>query len=194
MAKRNPICSVESCNNPVHGQGMCRFHRRRFLKHGDPLAGPTVRGAPLAFLLELVGHAESSCVKWPFSTHENGYGQVSFRGAPMYASRAMCILAHGEPPEESNYAAHSCGNGHLGCVHPGHLVWKSALENNADKIGHGTVVKGEAHHKTKLTEADVRSIRQLRGRMLHREIAAMFGVTRMSITDILAFRSWKWVK
>lgn len=76
---------------------------------------------------------------------------------------------------------------------PRHLTWKTPVENSADKIAHGTLVVGEAHHQAKLSEATVREIRALSGTMLQREIAAKFGVTLTCVNKVLTGRAWRHV-
>ncbi len=58
--------------------------------------------------------------------------QVRFNFKGMAASRAMCILAHGLPPDPKLMAIHSCGNGHLSCVNPAHLRWGTGKDNAQD--------------------------------------------------------------
>jgi hypothetical protein len=62
--------------------------------------------------------------------------QVRFNFKPMAASRAMCILAHGLPPDAKMLAIHSCGNGHLSCVNPKHLRWGTTKDNAKDAALH----------------------------------------------------------
>jgi hypothetical protein len=54
--------------------------------------------------------------------------------------------------------------------------------------------RGEAANNAILTEAAVRSILGLRGRMLQREIATQFKVSRQTVSDIFNGRSWRHVK
>jgi len=85
---------------------------------------PSVRrgnGKCLAWLKERVAYDGEECLIWPFSGNHQGYGHLGYFGKVVKAHRLMCILAHGEPPTPEHHAAHSCGRGHLGCVHPGHL-------------------------------------------------------------------------
>src|SRR5690349_16534473 len=76
--------------------------------------------------------ADADCLKWPFADDGKGYGVIKVDGRQQYAHRIMCTLVNGEPPTELHETAHSCGNGHLGCVHPGHVRWATRAENHAD--------------------------------------------------------------
>lgn len=139
------ICSVNGCDRPIHVQkhGYCRAHYLRWYRYGDPLAGGTATGATVEWLAAQVGHDGEGCLTWPFSRNPKGYGQTWWNGQPAIASRVMCILANGEPPTPEHQAAHSCGNGTKGCVHPRHLSWKTSFANQQDRLRHGGVMAGK---------------------------------------------------
>ena len=105
-----------------------------------------------------------------------------------YAHRFMCQLVHGDPPTDKHQAAHSCGNGHLGCVNPKHLTWKTPEANQQDKREHGRAYTDGGRYK--LTPADVAEIRAMRGKKTQDEMAKMFGVSRRNIGAVLSGRSW----
>lgn len=90
------------------------------------------KGPGLLWLKAHVAHVGEECLIWPNSTNHQGYGQVGFYGKVVKAHRLMCILAHGDPPTPGHHAAHSCGNGHGGCVHPKHLSWKTPTQNRLE--------------------------------------------------------------
>lgn len=100
------------------------------------------------------------CLIWPFS-RVHGYARYSLGGRGSSACRLLCALVHGEPPTPDHEAAHECGNGHLGCVNPRHLVWKTNPQNVEDKYRHGRIARGERVSTNKLSEDDVRLIREL---------------------------------
>lgn len=129
------------------------------------------------WLFEQVGHTGDDCLIWPFG-RSSGYGMVKYGDRITYAHRVMCELAHGAPPDPSYEAAHSCGNGHEGCINPRHLDWKTHADNQRDRHEHGTIQKGRYG---RLTPEQAASIRELRGKMTQREIAEMFGVTRANV-------------
>jgi hypothetical protein len=106
----------------------------------------------------------------------------------------MCLLRYGPPPTEGHVAAHSCGNGSGGCVHPRHVRWATASENEQDKVVHGTSNRGERCGSAKLTEDDVRTIRGLEGHMTQQGIADRFGVHLMTVNSILRRKNWSWLK
>lgn len=145
----------------------------------------TTRGERIAFLEALVGHTGDDCITWPYSRPSHGYGQVHWDGRTQTASRVMCILAHGEPPDRSRHASHSCGNGHMGCVNPRHLSWKTPSENAADKRIHGTDNSGSKNFDTKLPDELIEQILEaIALGFKYREIAEEVGVSNAYISAI----------
>jgi len=188
------ICSVEGCDKPHGSRGFCKAHARRHSLGMDmtkPIRVP--KGALLKWLEQHKDYRGDQCLIWPFGKDHNGYGLLKYGAHHTGAHRVMCILAHGEPPEDMTDAAHSCGKGHTGCVHPQHLVWKTRKANHADKVEHGTHNRGERQHMAKLTEDDVLHIRAMKGKVLQRELAAEYGVGQMQICRIQAGKNWAWL-
>ncbi len=113
-----------------------------------------------------------------------------------YRNRAVhvmvCEAFHGPRPPGDVHASHA--NGNPVDNRAANLRWKTRAENEADKIEHGTYQTGERNHEHVLTEAQVQAIRaQYRSGALQREIAAAYGVGRMTITDVINRRTWKHV-
>lgn len=52
---------------------------------------------------------------------------------------------------------------------------------------------GESHHSSKLTDADVRLIRELHGDLSYSQIAKKFEVSDSTIAHICQYRIWKHV-
>lgn len=129
------------------------------------------KGKGLTWLKDHVLHDGDACLIWPFCVNHQGYGQVGYIGRVFKAHRLMCILAHGEPPTPKHHAAHSCGNGHGGCVHPKHLDWKTPQENRMDTNEHGT----DRNHRGKALAPDI-VLRIRHSPKSYLEIADEFGV------------------
>ena len=188
------ICSIKDCGKTVASRGYCWSHYWRLRKHGDPIAGRTAPGEPLRWIHEVaLFHASKDCLKWPFGTDSKGYGRVWVGDVMVPASRYACELAHGAPPTPEHQAAHSCGKGHEGCVAPGHLSWKTRSENEADKVVHGTLCRGERHVSAKLTEAEARFIIASKDDVSQRELADKFGVSRAAVSMIKTGQNWSWL-
>jgi hypothetical protein len=189
------VCVVDGCGNPTGqsgtARGMCRSHYKRWRRHGDPKAGGTPMGARIAWIEQNKSHNGSECLIWPFSRTASGYGQFKVRRRSTLASREMCRAAHGNPPSPDYQAAHSCGNGHMGCVNPKHLRWATPKDNTAERFEHGTVPLGEKHPNAKLTAADVTQIREASGTQV--EIAERFGIARQTVGKIKRGFAWAWL-
>ena len=75
------------------------------------------------------------------------------------------------------------------------LRYATASENAEDKRRHGTDTPGERNGMHKLTDRDVREIRQLRAAgALQRELAERFGVSISAIQFVLNGKHWSHVK
>ena len=192
MAKKR-LCSVDGCGKPYWGRGYCSAHYQRWRNHGDPLAGRTPEGEAQRFFETVVlAYDGDECLKWPYNTVK-GYGVLHQDGRGVLVSRLSCEAANGPPPTPEHHAAHLCGKGHEGCVTKRHLSWKTRAENEEDKIIHGTRVRGEKHAWAKITEADAREIIALKGKMLQRDIAEKFNISRPAVGMIHRGKNWAWL-
>lgn len=147
----------------------------------------TKKGGTEALLRATIGYTDDECLLWPFCIDTGGYGKAFVGGARIRASRAMCLLAHGEPPTTKHEHAHSCGN--RACFNPNHLRWDTKAGNAADRAAHGTENRGERNWKARLTADDVRSIRA-DGR-LQRIVAAEYGVAPHHVSQIKSRKVWR---
>jgi hypothetical protein len=191
----NRTCSIEGCNKRARRRGWCNAHYHRWSSHGDPLGGGTATGAARNFLESVaLPYEDDDCLIWPFGRIKNGYAYVKADGMMRPTHRVLCELAHGPSPSPHYEAAHSCGNGHLGCVNPRHVRWATHTENMHDAITHGTTTRGSKNPANKLDDNDVRRIRKLRGSASQRAIAAEYGVAQGTIHDIQRRRTWGWLE
>lgn len=147
-------------------------------------------GKGIAFLRAHVNDVEGDCLIWPMSRNPNGYAQFSLKGTLYWTHRYMCELVNGPPPTSDHEAAHSCGRGKDGCVHPKHLSWKTKSGNMHDAIRHGR--KGSKWGtKGQLTPEQVIEIRGLKGQKTQVEIAKMFGIKPPTVRDIYLGRTYR---
>ena len=152
------------------------------------------RGSARTFLMNVVlSYDGDDCLFWPFSRSKQGYGDIRIEGEHIQVHAFVCEKFNGPRPEGDYQAAHTCGNGHLGCCARAHLVWKTRDGNMQDMVVHGRSQRGTKMHMAKLCEGDVREIRKLRGRHTQPEIAKMFGVSRGCVQAILERRNWAWL-
>ncbi|MBT1154359.1 HNH endonuclease [Aminobacter anthyllidis] len=181
-------CSIAECGDQVLARGWCKHHYDRWRNHGDPVGGTGRRSgdAERYFREVVIAYEGDECLAWPFSRSSNGYGQVWVDGKVHAVHRLVCEEVNGLPPTPEHEAAHKCGKGHESCCTKAHLVWKTHAENMADMFDHGT-----GHRK--LSEEDVREILSLKGKLLHREIAARFGIHKSNVSHILRGKTWGWL-
>lgn len=121
------------------------------------------------------------------------YGRMHFRGRQHRAHRVSWMLHRGSTPGRL-HVLHRCDVPR--CVNPAHLFLGTNLDNVADRVRKGRSGRaphpGDQHPMRKLSEAQVRAIRQ---RLTEGErgcdLAAEFGVSRPTITDIKTGRKWR---
>lgn len=139
----------------------------------------------------ILPYSGEDCLIWPYARRSDGYGVIKRNKKQMLVSRYICILVNGDPPTSLHQAAHVCGKGHLGCVTPSHLLWKTFQENSDDKRAHGTQIIGARNGRAKLTEDNVREIRT--SATPPSVLAEKFGVSMSTIIDIIQLRKWRHV-
>lgn len=123
----------------------------------------------------------------------NGHYTVSLRKdgcTRKYKVSVLVLTAFDGPrPDGDIHAAHV--NGDKTDNRLSNLSWKTRVENEADKVRHGTSNRGERQGRSKLTWEKVRTIRQRAGSEAQRALAAEFGVHQQTISAIVAGRTWK---
>lgn len=173
------ICSIDACDKPTIARGWCGNHYYRWNTHGDPLGGGTSKGDAMRFITEIaLPYTGDDCLIWPYSRDVAGRAKININGSQKVVARYVCEKVNGPPPTPKHVAAHECGNGHLGCIAPLHVSWKTHIENKGDEIRHGT-------RYMKLSNLDVEKIRSLQGVIIQRDIAKMFGVSLECISKII---------
>lgn len=188
------VCSIPECDKSAYERGLCSAHYSRLVRHGSPTAGGPVRrpaGSAGRFIETALLHKGDECLLWPFIRNKRGYAMLWTATGKVPVCRIVCERRHGLPPTPKHEAAHSCGNGHLGCVAPSHLRWATHAENEVDKIVHGTVLMGESSPASKLTEVQVREIRALMGVLSQSKIAVKYGVSRGTVHQIHHRQVWR---
>jgi hypothetical protein len=150
----------------------------------------TKHGLPMAWLKEHLSYEADDCVAWPFTKTTQGYARVWHNGKMYPAYRLMCELANGAPATQFLDAAHSCGNGHLGCMNPKHLRWATKSENQMDRVKHGTSNRGERCAAAKLTALDVEAIREMAPFVVHARLCEFYGISAAQISRIVNGTRW----
>lgn len=163
---------------------------------GDPARRLKPHGPPeVRFWAKVRRGSSDECWLWTGYIGREGYGyfQFSTKNARK-AHRVSWELANGPLPPGAGYhgtcVLHRCDVRH--CVNPAHLFLGSNADNMADMVAKGRAKRGEAHFWAKLTEAAAREIivRYAGGGESHRSLAAKYGVTKSTITNVLSGRTW----
>lgn len=135
-----------------------------------------------------------------------GYGRFSLRlGQPVPAHRYAYEQINGVIPD-GMFVLHRCDV--RGCVRPSHLYAGTHEENMNDRadrgrtasgIRHGIhihperVPRGESHHATKMTRAQVDQmrLRYAAGGITQSALAREYGVTQPTVGNIILHKTWK---
>lgn len=122
------------------------------------------------------------------------YGYMKFMGKLQSAHRASWKLHYGEIPIGLN-VCHKCDN--TSCCNPEHLLLGTDQDNVQDKIkkGRANLPRGSRHHRSKLTEGNVREIRELlKSGIGQTEISKKYKVSVGCIEGVRKGNNWQWVK
>lgn len=166
---------------------------------------------------------ERSPICWPTTGDSHrGYTTISFqvgdaKRRTLRMSHVAWFLATGHWPVDDELVLHVCDNPPCvrndevgiyvvrGIEYPrrGHLFLGTTLANVHDKIDKGRMrsytgplpsVRGEKNWNAKLTESDVREIRQMQGNVSQVEIARLKNVSQGTISNIFLGKVWSHVK
>jgi hypothetical protein len=131
---------------------------------------------------------KGDCHMWTAAVTHTGYGHVYYEGRVRRAHRVAWHIEHGEWPELC--VLHRCDE--RLCVNPAHLWLGTRADNivDMDAKGRRITARGEGHGFAKLTEADVRAIRSLRGVERQVDIAARYGISYGHVSMIQRRKKW----
>lgn len=73
------------------------------------------------------------------------------------------------------------------------LAYATPVENNSNKVGHGTQPKGVQIWCAKLTEDQVLEIRARSPQISYAKLATEYGVSLMTIAQVITRKTWKHV-
>lgn len=134
-----------------------------------------------------------ACWPWTAYIRADGYGEFAALGKPRpeKAYRAAFRLSRGREP--IGFVLHSCDN--RKCCNPSHLREGSHQENTQDAVERSRYRHGSNHWRSEFTEQEVLQIREhVAGGGTQRSMALRFGVSKMTISDIISRRTWAWLK
>lgn len=130
----------------------------------------------------------SQCWEWTGWTNPDGYGRIYVCGGAVQAHRFSWLISKG--PTGDLCVLHKCDN--PTCVNPEHLFLGDRVDNNKDREakGRGARMKGKDHPRAKLTESNVREIRQRFETDGAKRLSIEFGVTSVMIRYIVKRILW----
>ncbi len=134
----------------------------------------------------------AECWPWTAATNEHGYGVFNptgrHNGATVKAHRFSLALTGIELT--GLVVRHSCDN--PPCVNPAHLSVGTKADNSADMVSRDRHARGSRSGTSKLHERQVLEIRaRAAAGELHRLIAADYGVSRVTVTNIVTRQTWR---
>lgn len=152
----------------------------------------------------------SGCLLWLASKTRGGYGQMCLgEGNQFRAHRLAYWLANGDFAWDFE-VCHKCDS--PACVNPDHLFLATHEENMRDMCKKSRLVSpagdrhglrknpckarhGSRHYCARITESQVREIRQLAASgILHSELARQFGISHSNIAACVTRKTWKHVR
>jgi hypothetical protein len=132
----------------------------------------------------------TGCWEWTAAKYSNGYGVFHMADHNCTAHRAAWKLFRG-PVDDALDVCHKCDN--KGCVNPDHLFPGTRQENMMDRVNKGrhprTPNKGAVNGRSKLTDAQVKEIREYDG--THASAARKYGVSETVISGIRKGKYWR---
>lgn len=161
---------------------------------GHQQAAPTPDAAlahPKVTAINIWAHitrVDGECWPWTGYVNKRGYGR--FGGAQILAHRAAWEMVNGPIPV-GHVIRHTCDN--KICCNPDHLLPGTHADNVADMCSRGRNAMGEKNGRRKLSEEDVRKIRDMYiPRVVTRKkLSGLFGITESMIEKIVRRVYWK---
>jgi hypothetical protein len=185
------LCCIKGCDSKVLAVGLCNKHWRRNKRFGSPVLVNRTSGFFIGKTAEERYFAQvikaDGCWGWQSSKDKDGY--PIFNGTVLgvtykRAHRFSWAFHHQQAVPDGMLVCHSCDN--PTCSNPQHLRLGTPTDNQREKW-----IKGRDNYTrpaSKVTEDQVRQIRQATGRQA--DIAAAFGITQTTVSDIKRRRSW----
>lgn len=185
-AKSNlTTCTVNGCERPFYGRGMCAAHYQRWKKSGEVPQDGTIqirtKFSPDTFWRFVADPDERGCRLWLRADNGNGYGCLTINGKMHLAHRVSYELTYGPIPERI-FVCHQCDV--RKCCEPNHLFLGDVNDNQLDMALKGRAAK-------KLNPVDVREIREMHARGVSPlKIAQQFDINRSTVHKVVTRFTW----
>lgn len=130
---------------------------------------------------------DNECWEWKGNLERNGYGVFNSIQSHFKAHRCAWEFVNGRIPD-GLYICHKCDN--RKCVNPSHLFIGTQGDNLRDMVSKGrgnfNPLRGEKHPRHKLTDIQIRSMRQeYEDGMSCIELGKKYGVHKAQATKIV---------
>lgn len=195
-----PICGTDFMGafNTHNGRPQLCCSRGCDAKYRQSLRGdPAVR-----FWARVDRSDPDGCWLWLGAKRsDKGYGGVWDGERWTHSHRFAYTLTYG-PITDGLWVLHKCDN--PPCCRPDHLFLGTQLDNIHDMLDKGRyrsgpalhperMPKGEAHGQAKATADTVRAIREryAAGGITHKELGREYGLSRLTVGDIIRRRIWR---
>lgn len=178
-------CTVGDCQKPFYARMMCHAHYERF-RTGHESERRISEAITEKFWTEtILTHDSDECLPWPFAIGDKGYGVWKDTSA----NHEVCRRTYGKRPTRKHQSAHSCGN--RKCVNRHHLRWATPVENEQDKILHGTHlgVRGENTGASRFSDDEIRRIRATYSGEKFADFAEANGMSKSHTWRIIRWKS-----
>jgi hypothetical protein len=187
------ICAVETCDRRTRRNNLCVLHDSRMKRTGTT-DDPPKKTLADRFWAKVDRRSANVCWEWTAATNEHGYGvmrpQGRRSGPTVKAHRVSLMLAGVDI--DGLVIRHSCDN--PPCVNPAHLSVGTKADNSTDMVSRDRHARGSRSGTSKLTEHQVVEVRaRAAAGELHRVLAVDYRVSRVTITNIVARRTWRHV-
>ncbi|ECQ4522517.1 HNH endonuclease [Salmonella enterica] len=139
-------------------------------------------------LAELSVAEESGCIRFTGHLDGEGYGRIMVARVKYMTHRLSYSLNNGPIPD-GYVVRHKCDN--PSCINPEHLEVGTQADNIADKVSRGRQARGSGVGRAILTEESVREIRS--SPLKVSELSTLYGVSVVSIRNILRRKTWQHV-
>lgn len=132
----------------------------------------------------------------PYHFKGSSHLRLAKNGKSFGATVASLILETFVGPRPKGfYACHGPNGSRDNSLH--NLLWQSPVQNSYDRIRDGTHLRGETIGNHKLTETQVKDIREYcklhTGYGTQRQCAKLFHISEQIICNILHRRRWAWL-
>lgn len=136
---------------------------------------------------------KDGCWDWKGCIEKNGYARLSCRDIKVRHAHTASYLIHIGKVPEGFQVNHLCHN--RKCSNPLHLYIGTQQDNMRDKILANRQAKGSKNGNSKLTEYDVKKIKQmLKNGEKIKNVSDIFNVSTTQIRNINDLSQWKHIE